>query len=109
MRYGLTNKISIHDFASGAEEIIISTPGDFYRAQAWLRNKTYEDTTERENMFIALRFFYAMKRNGKLEGLGISDDATEESVLELLDQVSFFFEEMSAEDAPLALETSKAN
>lgn len=105
MQYGMTFVLDMMDFERNEEKHVLTMPGDYIRMSEWAE-KNIEGCTEtvsslRRNYATA---WFALKRRGMLEKLGLPETLDLEAVDAMADRFSIFVNEF---DGVLPLERGR--
>lgn len=105
MQYGLTFVVDMYDFDKQEEHHVLTMPGDYIRMTKWAEEHLAgaDDgetvTNLRRNYAIA---WFALKRRGKLEEMGLPGELDLESVDALADRFSIYVNDVEDGSLPLA-------
>lgn len=101
MNYGLARKLDIYSVEEQKGETIITSAGDWSRADRWCREHIEEDGTRAGLLQTYCWAWFALLRKKKLAEYGISSELTMETLEEMFDIVTVYIDEIEADSLPL--------
>ena len=103
MKYGLTRSLSVYGYALEKGETVIATAGDYLKSQMWCKkNLKGMDGGVADLLESYAWAWFALERNGKLDGYGIADEITVDGLTDMASAVSIYLETVPDDSLPLA-------
>lgn len=110
MKYGMTFVIDLFDVELEEELHVLTMPGDYIRMCNWadeaLADVKSTETVESIRRNYATAWF-ALKRRGKLKGLGLPEELDVAALDAIADRFTVFVEEVEDGALPLAMERAR--
>lgn len=104
MKYLLARKIDIYNFASGEHSTVIARPSAWHEASLWGANHKHEAPEEVAGVESTYTWVYfALKQNGMLEKHGLSDKFDRNVLMDMMDTMAVYMDELEDSDIPLAM------
>lgn len=108
MKYGLARNIQVYNIDTQKGGEVISTTGDYLQAQMWMDKHMDGYDSEIKDVLQAYAWaYFALKRNGRLKEFGISEELTDETLLEMANVVTVYLEQIEDGSLPLANQPKK--
>lgn len=108
MKYGLTRKLYLFGLENQESAETIATAGDFIQAQLWCSKNIKAMPEDVSDLYESLAWAYCnMKRNELLETFQISDELSIDSLNDLANKVTVYFEAIKDDALPLAMPKKK--
>lgn len=103
MNYGLVFVLDMYDFERGEEMHVLTLPGDYIRMSGWASKHLPDDEGEtvgnlRRNYALA---YFALRRRGELEGLGLPGELDLDATDAMADRFSVYVSDVGESDLPL--------
>lgn len=105
MKYGMAFRVEMYDFEREQAVEAITTPGDYIRLCNWadehLAGSAGSETVSNLRRNYAAAWF-ALRRLGRLEELGLPEELTVEAVDAMADRLTVYVADLEDDELPLA-------
>lgn len=107
MKYGVARRLDVYGIESGKGESIITSAGDWARADRWCREHLEGDGSVVGLLQTFCWAWFALQRTKKLTEYGVTSELTVDGLYEMLDILTVDIEEIEDDSLPLKVGRAK--